>query len=85
MTAGAVLLAFIIAFLDDRIIWHLINAPNHKLAHSDTYNYDTIVVDVSVAVTVNSMLGLPWLVAAILRSLKVNSKHVFLVLHACSI
>jgi len=61
------LLAFILVFLDDGITWHLINAPNHKLTHGDAYNYDTIIVGIAIAV--NSILGLPWLVAATVRSL----------------
>ena len=58
---------FILAFLDHRITWHLINAPNHKLAHSDACNYDAIIVGIAVAV--NFILGLLWLVAATIRSL----------------
>ena len=67
MAAGPALLAFILVFLDDGITWHLINAPNHKLTHGDAYNYDTIIIGIAVAV--NSLLGLPWLVAATVRSL----------------
>mmetsp|Transcript_17354 Transcript_17354/g.32388 ORF Transcript_17354/g.32388 Transcript_17354/m.32388 type:complete len:653 (+) Transcript_17354:673-2631(+) len=61
------LLAFILVFLDDGITWHLINHPSHKLTHGAAYNYDTLVIGAMVAV--NSMLGLPWLVAATVRSL----------------
>ena len=46
---------------------HLINHPSHKLKHGDAYNYDTIIIAIMIAV--NSMLGLPWLVAATVRSL----------------
>lgn len=60
-------LAFILVFLDDGITWHLINHPTHKLTHGAAYNYDTIVIGAMVAV--NSLLGLPWLVAATVRSL----------------
>lgn len=67
MAAGPALLAFILVFLDDGITWHLINHPAHKLKHGDAYNYDTIVI--GIMVLVNSMLGLPWLVAATVRSL----------------
>lgn len=61
------LLAFILVFLDDGITWHLINHPAHKLKHGAAYNYDTVIIGVMVAI--NSMLGLPWLVAATVRSL----------------
>mmetsp|Transcript_46667 Transcript_46667/g.53023 ORF Transcript_46667/g.53023 Transcript_46667/m.53023 type:complete len:456 (-) Transcript_46667:485-1852(-) len=67
MAAGPALLAFILVFLDDGITWHLINHPSHKLKHGDAYNYDTIIIAFMIAV--NSMLGLPWLVAATVRSL----------------
>lgn len=46
---------------------HLINHPSHKLKHGDAYNYDTIIIAIMIAI--NSMLGLPWLVAATVRSL----------------
>lgn len=45
----------------------LINHPSHKLQHGDAYNYDTVIIALMVAI--NSMLGLPWLVAATVRSL----------------
>jgi hypothetical protein len=61
------LLAFILVFLDDGITWHLINHPSNKLTHGDAYNWDTVVIAAMIAV--NSMLGLPWLVAATVRSL----------------
>ncbi|KAL7492705.1 hypothetical protein ACHAWT_001775 [Skeletonema menzelii] len=67
MAAGPAILAFVLVFLDDGITWHLINHPSHKLKHGDAYNWDTIVV--GVFVLINSLLGLPWLVAATVRSL----------------
>jgi len=67
MAAGPAILAFILVFLDDGITWHLINHPSHKLKHGDAYNYDTVIIAFMIAV--NSMLGLPWLVAATVRSL----------------
>ena len=60
-------LAFILVFLDDGITWHLINHPSHKLTHGEAYNWDTILIAIMIAI--NSMLGLPWLVAATVRSL----------------
>ena len=67
VAAGPAILAFILVFLDDGITWHLINHPSHKLQHGSAFNYDTMVVGVMIAV--NSMIGLPWLVAATVRSL----------------
>jgi len=67
MAAGPALLAFILVFLDDGITWHLINHPSHKLKHGDAYNYDTFII--ALMIGINSILGLPWLVAATVRSL----------------
>lgn len=67
MAAGPALLAFILVFLDDGITWHLINHPTHKLKHGDAYDYDTLII--GLMIFVDSLLGLPWLVAATVRSL----------------
>mmetsp|Transcript_23146 Transcript_23146/g.34321 ORF Transcript_23146/g.34321 Transcript_23146/m.34321 type:complete len:634 (+) Transcript_23146:169-2070(+) len=67
MAALPALLAFVLVFLDDGITWHLINHPSHKLKHGVSYHYDTIIVGFMIGV--NSVLGLPWLVAATVRSL----------------
>ena len=60
------LLAFILLFLDNGITWHLINRKENKITHGAAYNYDTIVIGISILV--NSMFGLPWLCAATVRS-----------------
>jgi len=60
-------LAFILVFLDDGITLHLINHPSHKITHGDAYNLNTLVIGIMVGV--NAMFGLPWLVAATVRSL----------------
>mmetsp|Transcript_18899 Transcript_18899/g.21086 ORF Transcript_18899/g.21086 Transcript_18899/m.21086 type:complete len:714 (+) Transcript_18899:99-2240(+) len=62
VAAGPAALAFILAFLDNGITWHIINHPSNKVAHGDAYNYDTCVSAFMIAV--NSLLGLPWLVAS---------------------
>ena len=67
MAAGPGLLAFILVFLDDGITWHLANHPQHKLKNGSAYNWDTIVI--GIFVFINSLLGLPWLVAATVRTL----------------
>lgn len=61
------ILAFILVFLDDGITWHLINRPENKITHGHAYNYDTIII--GIMLVVNSMTGLPWLVAATVRSM----------------
>jgi len=67
LAAVPAVLAFLLVFLDDGITWHLINHPSHGLTHGVAYNYDTLIVGLMIAV--NSVLGLPWLVAATVRSL----------------
>ena len=41
--------------------------PSHKLTHGVAFNYDTLIIGFITAV--NSIFGLPWLVAATVRSL----------------
>ena len=41
--------------------------PSHKLNHGKSFNYDTLIVGFMIGV--NSIFGLPWLVAATVRSL----------------
>ena len=60
-------LAFILVFLDNGITLHCINHPSHKITHGNAYNLNTLVIGTMVGI--NSMLGLPWLVAATVRSL----------------
>lgn len=67
VAAGPALLAFILVFLDNGITWHLINHPTHKITHGAAFNYDTFIIGITILV--NSFLGLPWLVAATVRSL----------------
>ena len=62
VAAGPAALAFILAFLDNGITWHIINHPSNKVTHGEAYNYDTCVSAVMIAI--NSLLGLPWLVAS---------------------
>lgn len=62
VAAGPAALAFILAFLDNGITWHIINHPSNKVTHGESYNYDTVVSAGMIAV--NSLLGLPWLVAS---------------------
>lgn len=62
LAAGPAALAFILAFLDNGITWHIVNHPSNKITHGEAYNYDTCISALMVAV--NSLLGLPWLVAS---------------------
>jgi len=62
MAAGPAALGFILAFLDNGITWHIVNHPSNKISHGEAYNYDTCVSAVMLAI--NSVLGLPWLVAS---------------------
>lgn len=62
IAAGPAALAFILAFLDNGITWHIVNHPSNKITHGDAYNYDTCIS--AIMVGVNSLLGLPWLVAS---------------------
>jgi hypothetical protein len=62
MAAGPAALGFILAFLDNGITWHIVNHPSNKISHGEAYNYDTCIS--AVMIVVNSILGLPWLVAS---------------------
>ena len=44
-----------------------VNHSSHKLKHGVAYNYDTLIIGFMIGV--NSIFGLPWLVAATVRSL----------------
>jgi hypothetical protein len=63
----ALLLAFILVFLDDGITWHLIKHPSNTLSHGEAFDYDTISIAITIAV--NSVSGLPWLAPATVRSI----------------
>ena len=62
IAAGLGIPAFILTFLDNGITWHIVNHPSNRLTHGDAYNYDTCIS--AIMVLVNSLLGLPWLVAS---------------------
>lgn len=62
LAAGPAALAFVLCFLDNGITWHIINHPSNKLKHGEAYNYDTCISAFMIAV--NSLFGLPWLVAS---------------------
>lgn len=69
MWAAAIpaMLGTVLIFLDQNITARLINSPDHKLQKGEAYHLDLLVVGALLAVC--SLFGLPWLVAATVRSL----------------
>ena len=65
--AGPALLVAVLIYLDQNITARLVNSPDHKLQKGPGYHLDLLVVGGLVAVC--SLFGLPWLVAATVRSL----------------
>lgn len=69
-------LATVLVFLDQNITARLVNSPDHKLQKGEAYHLDVAVVGVLIGIC--SVFGLPWLVAATVRSLNhVRSLAVF--------
>jgi hypothetical protein len=67
VSAVPALFVTILVFLDQNITARLINSPDHKLKKGDAYHWDMLVVGILIAIC--SFFGLPWLVAATVRSL----------------
>lgn len=61
------LLASVLVFLDQNITARLVNSPDNNLVKGESYHLDLAVVGVLMGVC--SIFGLPWLVAATVRSL----------------
>ena len=61
------LLGSVLVYLDQNITARLVNSPQHKLIDGVSYHLDLAVVGLLIAGC--SMFGLPWLVAATVRSL----------------
>ena len=61
------LLGAVLIFLDQNITVRLVNSPDHRLQKGPAYHWDLGLVGVLVAAF--GMFGLPWLVAATVRSL----------------
>lgn len=57
----------ILVFLDQNITARLVNNPDHKLKKGKAYHWDMVVVGGLIGLC--SIFGLPWLVAATVRSL----------------
>jgi mannitol/fructose-specific phosphotransferase system IIA component (Ntr-type) len=62
----AVLLT-VLVYLDQNITARLVNSPDHKLQKGEAYHLDLGIVGFLIGVC--SLVGLPWLVAATVRSL----------------
>ena len=61
------LLATVLMFLDQNITVRIVNSPRHRLEKGAGYNLDMAVISVLIAVC--AAIGLPWVVAATVRSL----------------
>jgi len=59
--------AAVLLFLDQNITVRLVNSPQHRLKKGAGYNLDMAVIGVLVAIC--ATIGLPWVVAATVRSL----------------
>jgi hypothetical protein len=65
--AGPAAFVAVLIFLDQNITSHIVNGRRHKLTKPGGYHLDLLLVGSMVAVC--SLFGLPWLVAATVRSL----------------
>ncbi|TWU26517.1 PTS system mannose-specific EIIBCA component [Novipirellula galeiformis] len=61
------LLGAVLIYLDQNITARLVNSPDHRLQKGPAYHWDLGVIGILTAVF--SLFGLPWLVAATVRSL----------------
>jgi mannitol/fructose-specific phosphotransferase system IIA component (Ntr-type) len=64
---GPAILATVLVYLDQNITARLINSLDHKLQKGTAYHLDLALMGVLIAAC--SLFGLPWLVAATVRSL----------------
>ncbi|MBT6154336.1 MAG: HCO3- transporter [Planctomycetaceae bacterium] len=64
---GPAILAAVLVYLTQNITGRLVNSPDHKLQKAPAYHLDLAVVGILIGVC--SLFGLPWLVAATVRSL----------------
>lgn len=65
--AGPALLVALLVFLDQNITARLVNSPDHKLHKGEAYHLDLAIVGGLIGIC--SLFGLPWLVAATVRSI----------------
>lgn len=64
---GPAILAAVLVYLTQNITGRLVNSPDHKLRKAPAYHLDLAVVGILIGIC--SAFGLPWLVAATVRSL----------------
>ena len=64
---GPAILAAVLVFLGQKITARLVNSPDHRLHKGEAYHLDLLVVGGLIGAC--SLFGLPWLVAATVRSL----------------
>jgi mannitol/fructose-specific phosphotransferase system IIA component (Ntr-type) len=65
--AGPALLVAVLVYLDQNITARIVNSPDHRLSRGAAYHLDLVVVGLLIGCC--SLFGLPWLVAATVRSL----------------
>lgn len=64
---GPAALAAVLVYVDQNITARLVNSPDHKLQKGQAYHYDLCLIGFIIGAC--SLFGLPWLVAATVRSL----------------
>uniref|UniRef100_A0A158RAE0 Anion exchange protein n=1 Tax=Taenia asiatica TaxID=60517 RepID=A0A158RAE0_TAEAS len=67
VAAGPALLAVILIFMDQQITAVIVNRRENKLKKGAGYHLDLLIVTITIAV--NSVLGIPWFVAATVLSI----------------
>ena len=66
-TSIPALLGLTLVWLDDNITYRLINSTDNKVVKGTAYHWNTLILGLFIAVM--SLFGLPWLVAATVRSM----------------
>ena len=61
------LLGLTLVWLDDNITYRLINSTDNKVTKGTAYHWNTLILGLFIAIM--SLFGLPWLVAATVRSM----------------
>jgi mannitol/fructose-specific phosphotransferase system IIA component (Ntr-type) len=64
---GPAVLVAVLVFLDQNITARLVNSPDHQLSKGSAYHLDLALVGLLMGIS--SLFGLPWLVAATVRSI----------------
>ncbi len=67
LTCIPAILVTVLVYIDQNISARLVNSPDHKLQKGPAYHWDLALLAILVAFC--SLFGLPWLVAATVRSL----------------